>query len=209
MRYGFHGLSYESLVHRLGPDLPPRAVFAHLGNGCSLAAVHHGKSIDTSMGLTPTGGVPMSTRSGDLDPGVLLYLLRREQLGVDVLEDLLNRHSGLAGFSSGESDMQALLARAADNDHQAELAVSSFCSAVRKCIGAYAALMGGIDILVFTGGIGEHSQEIRHQVCRGLEFLGLQTNGLSNPRVKVMRSDEEGQIARHCRALIDSAQSNA
>src|SRR4051812_11761714 len=119
MRYGFHGLSYQSLVHRLGPDLPPRAVFAHLGNGCSLAAVHHGKSIDTSMGLTPTGGVPMSTRSGDLDPGVLLYLLRSEQLGVDVLEDLLNRHSGLAGFSSGESDMQALLARAADNDHQA------------------------------------------------------------------------------------------
>jgi acetate kinase len=209
IRYGFHGLSYESLVHRLGPDLPRRAVFAHLGNGCSLAAVLDGKSIDTSMGLTPTGGVPMSTRSGDLDPGVLLYLLRTEQLGVDALEDLLNRHSGLAGFSNGESDMQALLASAAENYDQAELAVSAFCSAVRKCIGAYAALMGGIDMLVFTGGIGEHSQEIRHRICRGLEFLGLQTNGPSNSRVKVMRSDEEGQIARHCRALIDSAPSNA
>jgi acetate kinase len=209
IRYGFHGLSYESLVHRLGPNLPRRAVFAHLGNGCSLAAVLDGKSIDTSMGLTPTGGVPMSTRVGDLDPGVLLYLLRTEQLGVDALEELLNRHCGLAGFSNGEGDMQALLARAADNDDLAELAVSAFCSAVRKCIGAYTALMGGIDMLVYTGGIGEHSQEIRRRICRGLEFLSLQTNGLSNPRVKVMRSDEEGQMARHCRALIEAAPSTA
>ncbi len=209
IRYGFHGLSYESLVHRLGDDLPPRAVFAHLGNGCSLAALLHGKSIDTSMGFTPTGGVPMSTRAGDLDPGVLLYLSRTEHLDADALEDLLNRHSGLAGFSNGESDMQALLARAAENDDAAELAVAAFCSAVRKYIGAYAALMGGIDLLVFTGGIGEHSEEIRRRVCRGLEFIGLHPSDPSNPRVKVMRSDEEGQIARHCRALIEVAPSTA
>jgi acetate kinase len=209
IRYGFHGLSYESLVHRLGPDLPRRAVFAHLGNGCSLAAVVDGKSIDTSMGLTPTGGVPMSTRAGDLDPGVLLYLLRTERVDADALEDLLNRHSGLAGFSDGESDMQALLARAAENDDSAGLAVAAFCSAVRKYIGAYAALMGGIDILVFTGGIGEHSPEIRRRICQGLEFIGLQANDPSNARVKVMRSDEEGQIARHCRALIEAAPSTA
>lgn len=203
IRYGFHGLSYESLVHRLGRDLPPRTVFAHLGNGCSLAAVLDGKSIDTSMGFTPTGGVPMSTRTGDLDPGVLLYLLRTEHFRVDDLEELLNRHSGLAGFSGGESDMQALLARAAANDSEAELAITAFCQAIRKCIGAYAALMGGIDLLVFTGGIGEHSEEIRRRICQGLEFIGLQANGESTTRVKVMQSDEEGQIARHCRALIE------
>jgi acetate kinase len=203
IRYGFHGLSYESLVHRLGPDLPRRAVFAHLGNGCSLAAVLDSKSIDTSMGLTPTGGVPMSTRAGDLDPGVLLYLMRTERLDADSLEDLLNRHSGLAGFTDGESDMQLLLARAAKNDHAAELGVAAFCNAVRKCIGAYAALMGGVDLLVFTGGIGEHSDEIRRRVCHGLEFIGLRVDDPG--RVKVMRSDEEGQIARHCRALIEVA----
>jgi len=203
IRYGFHGLSYESLVHRLGRDLPRRTVFAHLGNGCSLAAVLDGKSIDTSMGLTPTGGVPMSTRSGDLDPGVLLYLLRTEHSRVEDLEELLNRHSGLAGFSGGESDMQALLARAAANDCRAELAITAFCRAIRKCIGAYAALMGGIDLLVFTGGIGEHSEEVRRRICQGLEFIGLQANGQTNTRVKVMQSDEEGQIARHCRALIE------
>ena len=112
------------------------------------------------MGLTPTGGVPMSTRAGDLDPGVLLYLLRTQDLKVDELEDLLNRHSGLIALSNGESDMQALLARAAANDDAAEVAIETFCNAVRKYIGAYAALMGGIDLLVFTGGIGEHSQRI-------------------------------------------------
>jgi len=154
------------------------------------------------MGLTPTGGVPMSTRAGDLDPGVLLYLMRTEHLGADALEDLLNRHSGLAGLSNGESDMQVLLARLAEGDDQAELAVLAFCNAVRKTIGAYAALMGGIDLLVFTGGIGEHSQEIRRRICQGLEFLGL-----DHGRVKVMRSDEEGQIARHCRALIKAVPS--
>jgi acetate kinase len=155
------------------------------------------------MGLTPTGGVPMSTRTGDLDPGVLLYLMRTERLDADALEDMLNRDCGLAGFSDGESDMQLLLARSGKNDHAAELAVAAFCGAVRKCIGAYAALMGGIDLLVFTGGIGEHSEEIRRRVCQGLEFIGLRLDDRS--RVKVMRSDEEGQIARQCRALMEVA----
>jgi acetate kinase len=201
MRYGFHGLSYESLVHRLGIQLPRRAVFAHLGNGCSVAAVLDGKSIDTSMGLTPTGGVPMSTRAGDLDPGVLLYLMRTDHMDSNALEELLNRHSGLAGLSDGESDMQALLERANKNDPAAELAIAAFCTAVRKFIGAYAALMGGIDLLVFTGGIGEHSAEIRHRICEGLEFIGLNPAHAGNGRVKVMPSDEERQIARHCRAI--------
>lgn len=202
IRYGFHGLSYESVVHRLGKGLPRRAVFAHLGNGCSLVAVQDGKSIDTSMGLTPTGGVPMSTRSGDLDPGVLLYIQRNEHLDAGALEKLLNRQSGLAALSGGESDMQALLARAASGDHTAELAINAFCIAVRKYVGAYAALMGGIDLLVFTGGIGQHSEEIRARICEGLLFLGVDPRDASKGRVKVMPTEEEAQIARHCRALL-------
>jgi acetate kinase len=202
MRYGFHGLSYESVVHRLGNSLPRRAVFAHLGNGCSLAAVHDGKSIDTSMGLTPTGGVPMSTRSGDLDPGVILYMLRTERLDADKLEELVNHHCGLAAFSGGESDMQALLARAASGDKEAELAVDAFCTSVRKYIGAYAALMGGIDLVVFTGGIGQHSQEIRTRICEGLQFFGIDPTDPARGRTKTMPTDEEAQIARHCRALL-------
>jgi acetate kinase len=202
MRYGFHGLSYESVVYRLGASLPGRAVFAHLGNGCSIVAVQDGESIDTSMGLTPTGGVPMSTRSGDLDPGVLLYLMRKEHFGADELEQLLNRQSGLAGFSGGESDMQALLARASENDPAAELAITAFCNAIRKFIGAYAALMGGIELLVFTGGIGQHSHEVRERICEGLGFLGINLAKPSSCAVKIMAAEEEVQIARHCRALL-------
>jgi acetate kinase len=204
MRYGFHGLSYESIVHRLGPQLPRRAIFAHLGNGCSVTAVLDGKSIDTSMGLTPTGGVPMSTRTGDLDPGVLLYLMRTEDLSSDELEDLVNRHSGLAGLAGGESDMQALVERAEKNDHAAELALATFCIAVRKFIGAYAALMGSIDLLVFTGGIGEHSAEIRRRICQGLEFIGLNTADSQHGKVKVMPSEEERQISRLCRQMLSA-----
>jgi acetate kinase len=121
---------------------------------------------------------------------------------VDELDDLVNRCSGLAGFSGGESDMQALLSRAANNDNAAELAIAAFCTSVRKHIGAYAALMGGIDLLVFTGGIGEHSPEIRGRICKGLEFLSLNSADSKNGRVRVMPSDEEGQIARHCRAFL-------
>ncbi|MFM0637805.1 acetate/propionate family kinase [Paraburkholderia metrosideri] len=203
IRYGFHGLSYESLVKRLGAELPPRAVFAHLGNGSSLCALQDGKSIDTSMGLTPTGGVPMGTRSGDLDPGVLLYLMRVEKLDADALETLLNRQSGLAGYADGESDMQALEKCAATGDANASLALDAFATAVRKTIGAYAALLGGIDLLVFTGGIGEHSEEIRRRVCEGLAFLGL-AEGDPASKVRAIHTEEEKQIARHCRRLLQA-----
>jgi acetate kinase len=203
IRYGFHGLSYESLVRQLGHEMPARAVFAHLGNGSSVCALRDGVSVDTSMGLTPTGGIPMATRSGDLDPGVLLYLMRTEQLDAGKLETLLNRESGLAGYTEGEGDMQALTKRAASGDEDAELSVDVFATAVRKCVGAYAALLGGIDLLVFAGGIGEHSAEVRRRVCSGLEFLGLKADDLSG-RVRVMHTEEEQQIARHCRALLRS-----
>lgn len=198
IRYGFHGLSVESVVHRLGAETPARLVVAHLGNGSSVTAVQNGRSVDTSMGLTPTGGIPMSTRSGDLDPGVLLYLMRNEGMNADALERLLNKESGLIGLSNGESDMVALLARAEQGDAAAELAISAFCTAARKTVGAYAALMGGIDLLVFTGGIGEHSEIVRKRICAGLDFLG---SG-SRMRVVAMRAEEELQIARHVRALM-------
>lgn len=207
IRYGFHGLSYESIVRQLGDALPSRAVVAHLGNGSSLCALKDGQSVDTSMGLTPTGGVPMGTRSGDLDPGVLLYLMRAEGLDADALETLLNRHSGLAGYADGESDMQALVKRSAAGDADASLALDAFATAVRKTIGAYAALLGGIDLLVFTGGIGEHSDEIRQRVCSGLAFLGLSATDTSaaDSKVRALHTEEEKQIARHCRTLLQTA----
>jgi acetate kinase len=208
IRYGFHGLSYESLVRRLGADLPARAVFAHLGNGSSVCALQDGRSIDTSMGLTPTGGLPMGTRCGDLDPGVLLYLMRVEKLDADALETLLNRQSGLAGYADGESDMQALEKRAAAGDAQASLALEVFACAVRKTIGGYAALLGGIDLLVFTGGIGEHSEAMRARVCDGLGFLGLSHDAPPDNaagKVRAIHTEEEKQIARHCRTLLRAA----
>jgi acetate kinase len=196
MRYGFHGLAYESVVYRLGADLPKRAILAHLGNGASVCAVEEGKSIDTSMALTPTAGLPMGTRSGDLDPGVLLYLLRTEELDATQLEDLFNKRSGLAGLSGGESDMQELLRRASSGDAAAKLAIDIFCAAVRKYIGAYAAVLGGVDLLIFSGGIGEHSAVIRERIGQGLAFLGLEN------KTRVMPAEEEVQIARHCRRLL-------
>jgi acetate kinase len=196
-RYGFHGLSYESLVHHFGAQLPERSIFAHLGNGASLCALRKGVSIDTSMGLTPTGGVPMGTRSGDLDPGVLLYLLRSEKLGADQLEDLLNHQSGLFALSSGESDVKALEQRAQANDKYAVLALDVFAISVRKVIGSYMALLGGADLLVFTGGIGEHSDYVRRQSTEGLETLGLTAD-----KISIVPTEEERQISRHCRNLM-------
>lgn len=212
IRYGFHGLSYESLVRRLGASLPPRTVCAHLGSGSSLCALYQGKSIDTSMSFTPTGGVPMSTRSGDLDPGVLLYLMRTESLDADALEKLLNQESGLAGLANQDSDMQALLQHAKAGDSAAQLALDSFSAAVRKAIGGYAALLGGLDLLVFTGGIGEHSAQMRRRICDGLQFLGIDPDlsdhaddaagGKVKGKVGVIKAEEEKQMARHCRALL-------
>jgi acetate kinase len=197
-RYGFHGISYESLVHHFGAKLPKRAVFAHLGNGASLCAVRDGKSIDTTMGLTPTGGIPMGTRSGDLDPGVLLYLLRNDKLDVDGLEHLVNHRSGLFALSGGESDVKVLQERAAEGDPVARLALDVFAVAVRKQIGAYVALLGGVDLLVFTGGIGEHSESIRSAATEGLEALGLATE-----KIQVVVAEEEVQMARLSRAMLD------
>jgi acetate kinase len=196
-RYGFHGISYESLVHHFGAKLPTRAIFAHLGNGSSLCALQNGKSIDTTMGLTPTGGIPMGTRSGDLDPGVIVYLLRNEKFDADKLEDLLNRQSGLFALSSGESDVKTLEERARSNDSKASLALDAFAISVRKIIGAYMALLGGVDLLVFTGGIGEHSEHIRSAATKGLEPLGLTAE-----KIRVVPTEEERQIARHCRRLM-------
>ena len=196
-RYGFHGLSYESLVHHFGTQIPERAIFAHLGNGASLCALRNGVSVDTTMGLTPTGGIPMGTRSGDLDPGVVLYLIRNEKLGADELEDLLNHQSGLLALSSGESDVKALEERARSNDRRSALALDIFAVSVRKVIGAYIALLGGVDLLVFTGGIGEHSEHIRSAATNGLEFLGL-----TPEKIQVVPTQEEQQIARRCRTMI-------
>src|SRR5580700_555596 len=196
-RYGFHGLSYESLVHHFGAKLPERAIFAHLGNGASLCAIRDHKSIDTTMGLTPTGGIPMGTRSGDLDPGVLVYLMRNGKLGANELEDLLNHQSGLYALSSGESDVKALEERAVRNDPRAVLALDVFATAVRKAIGAYVALLGRIDLLVFTGGIGEHSEHIRSAATAGLEVFGLTAD-----KIQPVPTEEEKQIAFHCRALM-------
>lgn len=196
-RYGFHGLSYESLVHQLGSQVPERAIFAHLGNGASLCALRHGVSVDTTMGLTPTGGIPMGTRSGDLDPGVLIHLIRNEKLSPDELETILNHQSGLFGLSSDESDVKALELRARSSDPRATLALDVFAVSVRKMIGAYTALLGGLDLLVFTGGIGEHSQYIRSAATVGLESIGITAD-----KIKILPAQEEQQIARHCRALM-------
>jgi len=199
-RYGFHGISYESLVHHFGATLPARAIFAHLGNGASLCALRNGKSIDTTMGLTPTGGIPMGTRSGDLDPGILLYLLRTEKLDADSLEEMLNHQSGLFALSSGESDVKMLEERAHANDAKARLALDVFAVSIRKTIGAYMALLGGVDMLVFTGGIGEHSNYIRSAATKGLENLGF-----TSDKVKIVPAREEQQIARQCRAIMIDA----
>jgi acetate kinase len=199
-RYGFHGISYESLVHHFGANLPPRAIFAHLGNGSSLCALRKGVSVDTTMGFTPTGGIPMGTRSGDLDPGVILYLMRNAELSADDLEVLLNRRSGLFALSGGESDVRTLEQLASSNNPDAALALDIFAVAVRKTIGAYIALLGGIDLLVFAGGIGEHSQRIRSTATNGLEQLGL-TAG----KIQIVPTAEEKQIARHCRRMMTLA----
>jgi acetate kinase len=196
-RYGFHGISYESLVHHFGARLPERAIFAHLGNGSSLCALRNGRSIDTTMGLTPTGGIPMATRSGDLDPGVLIYLMRNAKLNADKLEDLLNHRSGLFALSSGEGDVKALEERVRSDDPNARLALDVFAVSVRKTIGAYTALLGGADLLVFTGGIGEHSDYVRSAATEGLELLGLTPD-----KIQIVPTQEERQIARHCRAMM-------
>lgn len=193
-RYGFHGLSCESIVRQLGDDLPGRLVIAHLGNGASVTAVKDGKSIDTSMGLTPTGGVIMGTRSGDLDPGVLLYLMREKKFDAARLEELVDHRSGLMGISGIGSDMRRLHEAAASNA-DARLAIQMFCYSVRKQVAAMIAVLEGVDLIVFTGGIGEHDEEVRAEICDGLSWFGIGS-------VRVFTSQEDEQIARHTWELL-------
>lgn len=217
-RYGFHGLSYAFLMERL-PHLAGaqaaqgRLVLAHLGSGASLAAVHAGRPIDTSMGFTPAAGVPMSTRSGDLDPGLVWYLARTEGLQAEGFNRMVNDESGLLGVSGRSGDMRDLLELA--GDAPAREAVALFCYQVRKCIGAFAAALGGLDTLVFTGGIGEHAAPVRAQICENLEFLGVEIDAARNEAhaaviskaggrvtVRVIPTDEERMMAMLvCRAL--------
>jgi acetate kinase len=219
-RYGFHGLSYESIVHQLGAELPQRTVAAHLGSGASLAAILGGKSVDTSMGLTPTGGIPMATRSGDLDPGVLIYLMEVQNASADTLEEMLNHHGGLRAVSGGSADMRALEKAADSGDEKAAMAIAIFCRAIAKTVAAYAAVLGGLDLLVFAGGIGEHSERVRREVCAQLAFLGVMLDeernrasaamlsaASSKVQVRVVASEEDRQIARHVREMQRTAKS--
>jgi acetate kinase len=219
-RYGFHGTSHSYVSRRLSHLLkasggrepasaPMRLITCHLGNGASVCAVRDGKSIDTSMGLTPLEGLVMGTRSGDLGPDVVLHLIRREGLTAEQLDELLNRQSGLLGLC-GDADMRAVQTRAASGDARALLALDVFCYRLRKYIGAYAAALEGVDAIAFTGGIGEHSAEVRERVCRPLAWLGVQLDEGANRAAKgevritlagspvqawVVPTDEEREIA--------------
>jgi acetate kinase len=220
IRYGFHGLSYEYVADALRKrgELPARTVVAHLGNGASIAALRDGVGIDTTMGLTPTGGMVMSTRSGDLDPGILVYLLRSRGCSADDVDDAIKHKGGLLGISDSSSDVRDLLAaRAADP--KAGEAIGVFCYQAKKFIGGYAAALGGLDALVFTGGVGERSPEVRAQICEGLEFLGLDVDAALNRenaetisapgsrvRVRTIKANEEAMIARHTRQAVRAAQ---
>jgi acetate kinase len=218
-RYGFHGLSYsflmQELARRAGPAATQgRVILAHLGNGASLAAVRQGKPVDTSMGFTPAAGIPMSTRSGDLDPGLLWYLARVEGMDARGFNTMVNFQSGLLGVSETSSDMRDLLAHEAGDARAAE-AVALFCYQLKKWIGAMAAALGGLDTLVFAGGIGEHAPVVRARACDGLGFLGIEleeklnvagaeviSKAASRVSVRVIHTDEEWMIARSvCQVL--------
>jgi acetate kinase len=222
-RYGFHGLSYAYLMEELArvagaKAAQGRVILAHLGNGASLAAVHGGKSIDTSMGFTPTAGLVMSSRSGDLDPGLAPYLARTEQITAKQFYEMVNHQSGLLGVSEVSSDMRDLLARETADVRAAE-AVALFCYQAKKWMGAFAAALGGLDTLVFSAGIGENCPSIRARICDELGFLGIELNETRNAEnaavistdasratVRVIRTDEELMIARSvCRVLGLSA----
>jgi acetate kinase len=211
-RYGFHGLSYAYLMEELArldeKAAQGRVVLAHLGAGASMAAVRGGQCFDTTMGFTPTAGLVMASRTGDLDPGLLVYLIRNEGMNADQLEDLVNRRSGMAGVSEGNPDMRDLLARQASDPRAAE-AVALFCYQARKWIGAMTAVLGGLDALVFAGGIGENAAEVRSRICADLGFLRVHLDERRNAAnealisadgsaavVRVIRTDEESMIAR-------------
>ncbi len=233
-RYGFHGINHQYCAERtaqlLGKDLRSlRLVTCHLGNGCSLAAIREGLSVDTTMGFTPLEGLMMGTRSGSVDPGILTYLMRRGQLTGQQLDDLLNTKSGLLGISGLSSDMRQIVAAAKDGHGRAKLAFEIFVHRLRAGIGAMIAALGGIDALVFTAGIGENSPDIRGAACANFEFLGLKLDAEKNAqspadqdislsdsavRVLVVRAQEDWAIARECWRLSsakigDGASANA
>jgi acetate kinase len=204
------------LTHQAGAEAGQgRVILAHLGNGASLAAVHHGKSVDTSMGFTPTSGLPMSTRSGDLDPGLIWYLAHTEKMSAKQFNEMVTTKSGLLGISETSSDMRDLLDREAQDVRAAE-AVALFCYQVMKWIGAFAAALGGLDTLVFAGGIGENAPLIRQRICDGLSFLGIELNQQRNAqhaslissdagrvKVRVIRTDEELMIAKSVARVLN------
>lgn len=215
-RYGFHGLSYESILITAPDAGRGRTIIAHLGNGCSLAAILDGKPIDTTMGFTPAGGVMMGTRCGDLDPGVVIYLMDHLRYQPRDIERLVNQESGLKGVSGLSSDMQVLLSATSVNP-QAKLAIDMFCGSVRQQIGAFAAVLGGLDRIIFTAGIGERAATIRRDICRGLEYLGIDWDESANLMgarristvhsqitVEVVSTNEQQMIARHCAALLSN-----
>lgn len=186
-RYGFHGLALEAIVEELKP-LPEKLIVAHLGNGCSVTAIRGGASVDTTMSLTPNAGMMMGTRCGDLDPGVPTWLIRHRGLNADELDDVLNRRSGLAGISETTSDVRELTERRR-SDQRADLALRMFCHQTRKALASMAAALGGVDAIVFSGGIGEHAAELREQIVNGLEFLHCRD-------VRAVTAQEDAQIAR-------------
>jgi acetate kinase len=191
-RFGFHGLSLESIVARMD-RVPERLVAAHLGNGASVTAIREGRSIDTSMGLTPAGGVMMGTRTGDIDPGTIVYLMRQGYDTAERMDALVDRESGLLGISGTSSDVRKLLG-ARPEDPRADLALGMFCYQVAKAIASMAAALGGLDLLVFTGGIGEHATPLRDEICARLKFLG-------DFEVQVLPAQEDLQIARIAQKL--------
>jgi acetate kinase len=214
LRYGFHGLSYEYILGELSKEAgvgasKGRVIIAHLGNGASMVGVKGGESMDTTMGFSPAGGLVMSTRSGDLDPGVILYLLKEKKLGFSAVNRMVNKEGGLLGVSGISSDVKDLLDAEGKNPRAGE-AIALFCYQAKKFLGALAAVLGGLDTLIFTGGIGENAPFIRWRICENMEFLGIRLDPGRNDAnsriisregdvvtVRVMKTDEELMIARH------------
>jgi acetate kinase len=226
-RYGFHGISYTYLMQELarvaGPDAAQgRVLLAHLGNGASMAAVHGGRCVDTTMAFTPAAGLVMGTRSGDLDPGVLVYLVREQGFDAAMLEDLFDHRSGLAGISGLDGDMRGLHAAASASNVDAALAIRMFCYAVRKQLAAMWAVLDGADAIVFTGGIGENAALVREKICSGMESLDVRLDGQRNEQsskverridagsgkvaILVIPTDEEGVIAADTYQLATAKQ---
>jgi acetate kinase len=217
-RYGFHGLSCEYILQQLRATdaalASRRLIIAHLGNGASMTAVNNGKSVDTSMGFTPLEGLVMGTRSGDIDPAAVIYLQERDRISPRDLDALLNKQSGLLGVSGTSRDMRDLLEREARDKRAAE-AVALFCYRAKKYVGAYLAALGGLEALIFAGGIGENAPQVRERICSGLEFLGLEidpalnrsnapliSSARSRTKIKVIKTDEDSMIAQHVLAII-------